>query len=402
VESLVARWAPPPSDFIEVKGQLVHLRDEGPRGDPTPIVLLHGTSASLHTWEGWAHTLKAQRRVISLRPAGLRPDRPLRRPLHRPTTTAATPTHASSSTCWTTLKLPRVVLGGNSLGGEIAWRVATLAPERVDRLVLVDASGTDFTPESVPLGFVLARLPVLRWISEYVLPRELVAQGVANVYGDPSRVTHGAGRPLLRADAARRQPPRAGPAPAAAGARAGRGAPGRHPAADADPVGAARPADPTRHRAGLRAPDCRQPGGGAGRAGACAAGRRPGAHGGRSAALPGNLGMTYLILGLVVFLGVHSVRIVADGWRTTHGGTCGGGRLQGRVLAWLSLAGFALMVLGFWPGARARLWCCGCPPTGLRHAAALLTLMCVRAAGGGLRAAQRDQVRGCTTRWCWA
>jgi hypothetical protein len=29
------------------------------------------------------------------------------------------------------LKLPRVVLGGNSLGGEIAWRVATLAPERV-------------------------------------------------------------------------------------------------------------------------------------------------------------------------------------------------------------------------------------------------------------------------------
>ena len=28
----------------------VHLRDEGPRSDPSPIVLLHGTSASLHTW----------------------------------------------------------------------------------------------------------------------------------------------------------------------------------------------------------------------------------------------------------------------------------------------------------------------------------------------------------------
>jgi uncharacterized membrane protein len=26
--------------------------------------------------------------------------------------------------------------------------------------------------------------------------------------------------------------------------------------------------------------------------------------------------MTYLILGLIIFLGVHSVRIVADGWRT--------------------------------------------------------------------------------------
>ncbi len=37
----------------------VHLRDEGPRTDPQPIVLLHGTSASLHTWDGW--TERAQR-----------------------------------------------------------------------------------------------------------------------------------------------------------------------------------------------------------------------------------------------------------------------------------------------------------------------------------------------------
>jgi hypothetical protein len=41
----------------------------------------------------------------------------------------------------------------------------------------------------VPVGFVLARLPVLRWISEHVLPRALVAQSVASVYGDPSRVS---------------------------------------------------------------------------------------------------------------------------------------------------------------------------------------------------------------------
>ena len=65
VETLVARWAPPPSDFVEVKGQLVHLRDEGPRADALPIVLLHGTAASLHTWEGWAKALKPQRRVLS-------------------------------------------------------------------------------------------------------------------------------------------------------------------------------------------------------------------------------------------------------------------------------------------------------------------------------------------------
>src|SRR5262245_6944883 len=62
---VVARWAPPPSDFIEVKGQLVHVRDEGPRQDAVPIVLIHGTSASLHTWEGWVAALKRDHRVIS-------------------------------------------------------------------------------------------------------------------------------------------------------------------------------------------------------------------------------------------------------------------------------------------------------------------------------------------------
>ena len=65
VESLVARWAQPPSDFLDVKGQPVHVRDEGPRHDTLPIVLIHGTSASLHTWQGWARELRGQRRVIS-------------------------------------------------------------------------------------------------------------------------------------------------------------------------------------------------------------------------------------------------------------------------------------------------------------------------------------------------
>jgi hypothetical protein len=40
VDSLKARWAQPPSQFIDVAGLQVHLRDEGPRDDPIPIVLL--------------------------------------------------------------------------------------------------------------------------------------------------------------------------------------------------------------------------------------------------------------------------------------------------------------------------------------------------------------------------
>jgi pimeloyl-ACP methyl ester carboxylesterase len=188
VQSLVARWAPAPSDFIEVKGQLVHLRDEGPRGDPEPIVLIHGTAASLHTWEGWVRALKGTRRVISFDLPGFGLTGPF---------AGQYPPEDYSGDAYArflldlmdTLKVQRAVLAGNSLGGEVAWRAAFLAPQRVSRLILVDASGPAFTPQSVPLGLRLARIPLLNPIVESLLPRALVAQSVAAVYGDPRRVT---------------------------------------------------------------------------------------------------------------------------------------------------------------------------------------------------------------------
>jgi pimeloyl-ACP methyl ester carboxylesterase len=188
VQALVARWAPPPSDFVEIKGQLVHLRDEGPRDDPTPIVLVHGTSASLHTWEGWVRALKGQRRVITFDLPGFG--------LTGPFSGQYTPDDYAGDTyarfvidLMDALKIDRAVLGGNSLGGEVAWRTATIAPQRVTALVLVDAAGPAFTPLEVPLGFRLARVPLLNRTSEWALPRELVEQSVRSVYGRPERVT---------------------------------------------------------------------------------------------------------------------------------------------------------------------------------------------------------------------
>ncbi len=187
VQALVARWAPAPSNFIDVKGQQVHVRDEGLPGDPLPIVLIHGTSASLHTWEGWVRALKGQRRVITLDLPGFG--------LTGPFTGQYTPDDYRGDTyaCFVldlmdTLKVQRAVLGGNSLGGEVAWRIASIAPQRVASLVLVDAAGPAYTPESMPLGFRIARIPVLNRISEFALPRSMVAEGLANVYADPTRI----------------------------------------------------------------------------------------------------------------------------------------------------------------------------------------------------------------------
>jgi pimeloyl-ACP methyl ester carboxylesterase len=188
VESLVARWAPPPSDFIEVKGQVVHLRDQGPRADPEPIVLLHGTGSSLHTWEGWAGTLQRTRRVITFDLPGFGLTGPFSGQYARDDYRGDTYARFVLDLL-DTLRVPRAVIGGNSLGGEVAWRTLTLAPQRFTRLVLIDSSGYALAPDSVPIGFRIARVPVLNRIGEVLLPRSLVAASVANVYGDPSRVS---------------------------------------------------------------------------------------------------------------------------------------------------------------------------------------------------------------------
>ncbi len=188
VETLVARWAPPPSDFIDLGGTVVHLRDQGPRSDPVPLVLLHGTGASLHTWDGWAKVLSVERRVITLDLPGFGLTGP-----YAGEWVAADPGGDALArfviALLDRLGVERFVVGGNSLGGEVAWRLAALAPQRVERLVLVAAAGPRFEPETLPVGFLVARTPVLNRICEHLLPRSLVAASVGAVYGDPSRVT---------------------------------------------------------------------------------------------------------------------------------------------------------------------------------------------------------------------
>jgi uncharacterized membrane protein len=83
--------------------------------------------------------------------------------------------------------------------------------------------------------------------------------------------------------------------------------------------------------------------------------------------------MLYLTAGLLVFLGVHSVRIFAERWRTATMARLGEGTYKG-VYSVLSLASFALIIYGFGIARETPvvLWT---PPVGMRHAASLLTLV---------------------------
>ena len=181
---LKARWAPPPSTFVEIAGMQVHLRDQGPRDDASPIVLIHGTSASLHDWEGWVEDLSRHRRVVTFDLPGFG--------LTGPSPDADYSIEATVRfvlALLDRLAIAHCVLGGNSLGGAVSWITALVAPARVDKLILVDSGGYPAHSLSMPIGFRLARIPVISGLLSNTLPRFLVAQGLRDIYGDPSRVT---------------------------------------------------------------------------------------------------------------------------------------------------------------------------------------------------------------------
>ncbi|MBC7858468.1 MAG: NnrU family protein [Burkholderiaceae bacterium] len=82
--------------------------------------------------------------------------------------------------------------------------------------------------------------------------------------------------------------------------------------------------------------------------------------------------MAILILGLILFLGTHSIRIVADDWRATQRARHGEAAWKG-VYALASLLGFGLLIWGYGLARQEPLvlWQ---PPVFTRHLSALLTL----------------------------
>jgi pimeloyl-ACP methyl ester carboxylesterase len=178
---LEEHWAGGASRFLDVDGMRVHYRDEG---SGPPLLLLPGTGASLHTWDDWSAALVAGgQRVVRLdMPAfGL---------------TGPNPSNDYRMSAYvdflehfvTKLGLTRFSLGGNSLGGCIAWQYAVDHPARVDALVLVDAFGYP-RQEPPPFAFRIGRYPGIGWLMAHLDPRWLVTKTLRQAYGDPSRVT---------------------------------------------------------------------------------------------------------------------------------------------------------------------------------------------------------------------
>lgn len=178
-DEVVARYAGPTSRFASIEGMQVHYRDEG---QGPPLLLLHGTSSSLHTWDGWTQRIGAGRRIVRLDLPGFGLTGPAPDHDYRSTRLARV-----ARTLLDQLHVERADVAGNSLGGRVALTLASETPERVRGLVLVDAAG--MSGQAPPPIFRLARTPVLGGLLRWITPRFLVKKNVREVYGDASRVS---------------------------------------------------------------------------------------------------------------------------------------------------------------------------------------------------------------------
>ncbi len=176
-DEMIARYSGSAGAFVAgPAGQRIHYRDQGERGRRA-IILLHGSNSSLQTWEPLVKRLGGTWRIVTLDLPGHgltggTPDKDY----------SAAGMIAAVDVVAAKLGLDHFVLGGNSMGGWVAWRYALAEPERVDALLLLDASGMPLRKgEKAPpsnIGFRVLEYPFGRWLATQITPRSLVEESL--------------------------------------------------------------------------------------------------------------------------------------------------------------------------------------------------------------------------------
>jgi len=172
-EVLIERYANEASQFIEVDGVQVHVRDEGPRDAPT-IVLIHANFASLLGWEPWAEALKDSYRVVrfDMTSHGLTgPDPTDDYTMER--------TLAVTEALIDQLGIDTMTIGGTSLGGTVSVFYTKRNPERVERLILLSPGSIEGKEQQARRGEVPEWAYNMKYIMPRALPALLLNQGYA-------------------------------------------------------------------------------------------------------------------------------------------------------------------------------------------------------------------------------
>ena len=182
--AMEAKYGNSASRFADLEpGLRVHYRDEG-NPDGRVLVLIHGSNASLHTWEPWVQILGKDYRVISMDLPG-----------HGLTGQNPSGIYDNASyvaivdRLLTQLNVKKAVIGGNSMGGGVTWMYTLAHPEKVEAMLLVDASGQPYAKSgNTPLGFRLMRMPVIKEAARFIAPRSIFESSVKTSMSVQSKI----------------------------------------------------------------------------------------------------------------------------------------------------------------------------------------------------------------------
>jgi pimeloyl-ACP methyl ester carboxylesterase len=185
---LEKRYANAESKFADLlSGVRMHYRDQGNRQARRTLLLIHGFSLNLETWEPWVKLLSNDYRLVSL-------DLPghglTRAPAdYQPSVINFADISAQFAAL---LGLSKYTVVGNSMGGHTAWLMALRYPATVEALVLSNAGGWSDASEreEAPIVFRLINNQYLAPYLMQVDSRPLMKSGLEAAFADKSQATN--------------------------------------------------------------------------------------------------------------------------------------------------------------------------------------------------------------------
>jgi pimeloyl-ACP methyl ester carboxylesterase len=175
-------YGSPQTAYVSALGVNMHYQDTGPSKNPIPILFLHGFGSSLQTWDNWSEDLSKEYRVISVDlpgfgltgedPSGIYTDQRSVEVLEA---------------FLKELKIAKVVLVGNSMGGKFAWQFAARYPDQVAKLVLISPDG--YASPGIEYG-KKPDIPTIAELYRYFFSKTFLSMNLEPAYANPKTLNN--------------------------------------------------------------------------------------------------------------------------------------------------------------------------------------------------------------------
>ncbi len=178
VATLKEKYTSEHSKFIEVDGMNVHYQRLG-KGHP--LVLVHGFSGHTWNWRAWMKHLPNDFDLIVMDLPGFGLTGP-----HPKGDYASEMSINFLDEFLTKIGVDTFHLAGNSMGGSISWAYTLAHPERVKKLILIDAGGYPKKSKKTIAGFKILQYPIFHPLITKITPRSIIKKSLEGTYVDQS------------------------------------------------------------------------------------------------------------------------------------------------------------------------------------------------------------------------